>query len=73
MLLSGPPGIGKSSSAAICAKEAGYNAVELNASTTRSKKALSSHVKEVISTVCSYRFCLTIRIATAVSYHLRIF
>ena len=40
VLLSGPPGIGKSSAAAICAKECGYGIVEMNASDARSKKLL---------------------------------
>lgn len=39
-LLSGPPGIGKTTTATIVCKEAGYSYVELNASDSRSKKLL---------------------------------
>lgn len=38
ILVSGPPGIGKTTSAHLMAKEAGYNPIELNASDARSKK-----------------------------------
>jgi replication factor C subunit 1 len=38
VLISGPPGIGKTTSAHLMAKEAGYNPIELNASDSRSKK-----------------------------------
>lgn len=38
ILLTGSPGIGKTTSAHLCARMAGYTAVELNASDTRSKK-----------------------------------
>ncbi|EFC45766.1 replication factor C large subunit [Naegleria gruberi] len=45
--LSGPPGIGKSTSAALIAKEAGFtNIVELNASDSRSKKAMKEQIVE---------------------------
>jgi DNA polymerase III delta prime subunit len=38
LLLYGPPGIGKTTSAHLCAKMAGYTPIELNASDARSKK-----------------------------------
>lgn len=38
ILISGPPGIGKTTSAHLMAKEAGYSPIELNASDARSKK-----------------------------------
>ncbi|XP_052764097.1 replication factor C subunit 1-like isoform X2 [Mya arenaria] len=45
-LLSGPPGIGKTTTATIVCQEAGFSYVELNASDTRNAKSL----KEVIAT-----------------------
>ena len=47
-LLSGPPGIGKSSTAAIVAKHLGYEVFELNASDTRSKKSLEEQLNQVV-------------------------
>ena len=45
--LSGPPGIGKSTTAALIAKEAGfYNIIEMNASDARSKKAMKEQIAE---------------------------
>lgn len=38
VLISGPPGIGKTTSAHLCAKLAGLTPIELNASDARSKK-----------------------------------
>jgi replication factor C subunit 1 len=38
VLISGPPGIGKTTSAHLVTKMVGYNPVELNASDARSKK-----------------------------------
>ncbi|XP_076082907.1 replication factor C subunit 1-like [Mytilus galloprovincialis] len=48
-LLSGPPGIGKTTTATLVCKEAGFSFVELNASDTRSKKNLQSVVAESLS------------------------
>ncbi|BEI84694.1 hypothetical protein CcaverHIS002_0500950 [Cutaneotrichosporon cavernicola] len=42
VLISGPPGIGKTTSAHLVAKESGYSPLELNASDTRSKKLLEN-------------------------------
>lgn len=38
VLISGPPGIGKTTSAHLCAKLEGFTPIELNASDARSKK-----------------------------------
>ncbi|CEO97525.1 hypothetical protein PBRA_000870, partial [Plasmodiophora brassicae] len=61
VLLSGPPGIGKSSAASICAQEAGFRVIELNASTTRSRRALEEHVKELFQTHSISEYFMTDR------------
>ncbi|GFS27534.1 replication factor C subunit 1 [Elysia marginata] len=45
-LLSGPPGIGKTTTATLVCKELGFSYVELNASDTRSKRSLKEVVAE---------------------------
>ncbi|KAI6117459.1 replication factor RFC1 C terminal domain-containing protein [Pisolithus croceorrhizus] len=40
VLITGPPGIGKTTSAHLCAKAEGYTPIEMNASDTRSKKLI---------------------------------
>ncbi|KAK2964776.1 putative Replication factor C subunit 1 [Blattamonas nauphoetae] len=47
-LLSGPPGIGKTTAAHVVAKEAGYSVLEFNASDTRSKGALVQVVQQAL-------------------------
>lgn len=46
-LLSGPPGIGKTTTALLVAKESGREVLELNASDTRSKRGLSEGLGDV--------------------------
>jgi replication factor C subunit 1 len=46
VLITGPPGIGKTTSAHLCAKLAGLTPIELNASDTRSKKLVE--VREAV-------------------------
>lgn len=48
-LLSGPPGVGKTTSATLVCKELGYTYTELNASDTRSKKSLGEEVANLLS------------------------
>lgn len=49
-LLSGAPGVGKTTTATLVAKELGYDVVEFNASDTRSKKLLQEEVTALLST-----------------------
>eukprot|EP00166_Cyanidium_caldarium_P000280 ctg_1111.g340 len=47
-LLAGPPGLGKSSAAHVVVRHKGLEPIEFNASDTRSKSALQTHVTELI-------------------------
>lgn len=48
-LLSGPPGVGKTTTATLVCKELGYDTVELNASDSRSKKLLQEDVGHLLT------------------------
>ncbi|XP_053978468.1 replication factor C subunit 1 [Hylaeus volcanicus] len=48
-LLSGPPGIGKTTTVQVVCNELGFDLVEFNASDTRSKKLLQQEVSELLS------------------------
>lgn len=48
-LLSGPPGVGKTTTATLVCMELGYDIVEFNASDTRSKRPLKEEVSELLS------------------------
>lgn len=48
-LISGPPGIGKTTAAHLIANELGYDVLEKNASDVRSKSLLNSEIKSVLS------------------------
>ncbi|XP_045128253.1 replication factor C subunit 1-like [Portunus trituberculatus] len=47
-LLSGPPGVGKTTTAHLVCKEMGYDVLELNASDARSKKSIDQVVSELL-------------------------
>ena len=49
-LLSGPPGVGKTTTAYLVCKELGYDVVEMNASDTRSKKMLGVNMSDILNT-----------------------
>lgn len=49
IILSGPPGIGKTTAAHLAAKLAGYDVIESNASDSRSKKLVENGVTEVLN------------------------
>ncbi|XP_049763833.1 replication factor C subunit 1 [Schistocerca cancellata] len=53
-LISGPPGIGKTTAAHLVSKELGFDIVEFNASDTRSKKLLHDEVTELLSSKSLY-------------------
>lgn len=49
VLLSGPPGIGKTSAARIVCKDLGYEVLETNASDTRNKNSIQNMLKDLSS------------------------
>ncbi|KAL8336156.1 hypothetical protein RB601_000132 [Gaeumannomyces tritici] len=49
IIISGPPGIGKTTAAHMAARLAGYDVIESNASDTRSKKLVENGVSDVIN------------------------
>ncbi|CCF39974.1 replication factor RFC1 C terminal domain-containing protein [Colletotrichum higginsianum] len=49
IIISGPPGIGKTTSAHLAAKLAGFDVIESNASDTRSKKLVENGVSDVMN------------------------
>ena len=48
LLFSGPPGIGKTTTAQIVAQECGYETLELNASDVRSKSVLKENISDMV-------------------------
>ncbi|KAI1493042.1 replication factor RFC1 C terminal domain-containing protein [Biscogniauxia mediterranea] len=56
IILSGPPGIGKTTAAHLAAKLEGYDVLESNASDTRSKKLVEAGVSEVMNNTSLHGF-----------------
>jgi chromosome transmission fidelity protein 18 len=50
LLLTSPPGLGKTTLAHVCAKQAGYEALEINASDDRSKDVVKGRIKDALGT-----------------------
>lgn len=48
MLMSGPPGFGKTTLAHVIAKHAGYNIIEINASDDRTGEVVKSKIKSAL-------------------------
>ena len=55
LLISGPPGIGKTSLAHIILKDLGYNTIEFNASELRTSKVINEKINTILSgkSVCT--------------------
>lgn len=50
LLLTGPPGLGKTTLAHVCAKQAGYEVQEINASDERSSSVVKGRIRDIVGT-----------------------
>ena len=59
VLLSGPPGIGKTSACHVILKEVGFDVIEFNASDVRSKNSVHAQIESMTRNRCETRLSLT--------------
>ena len=50
LMLAGPPGLGKTTMAHVCARQAGYETQEINASDERSKEVVKGPIRDMVGT-----------------------
>lgn len=50
LMLTGPPGLGKTTLAHVCAQQAGYDVLEINASDERSKDVVKGRIRDAVGT-----------------------
>lgn len=50
LMLTGPPGLGKTTLAHVCARQAGYEVQEINASDERSKDVVKGRIRDMVGT-----------------------